>query len=158
MPKNAKFVAQVFYGSIGYTVGATLGVAIAARDRPVILFIGDGSFQVTAQDLSTMIRQHTTPTIFLLNNDGYTIERLIIDGPYNDIQPWKYHQLPQVFGAKSGTSFDVAKEGELEDAMKKIESKRDQLYFVEVHLDRMDCTASLASAGKSMAAQSIKKE
>jgi len=155
MPKNAMFVAQVFYGSIGYTVGATLGVAIAARDRPVILFVGDGSFQVTAQDLSTMIRYKTTPTIFLINNDGYTIERLIIDGPYNDIQPWKYHKLLEVFGAKSGGSFDVEKEGALEDAIKQLEGRRDQLNFIEVHMGRMDCTDSLKSAGKAMAAQSL---
>lgn len=88
MPKNTKFIGQVFYGSIGYTVGATLGACIAAPDRPVSLFIGDGSFQVTCQDLSTMIRYGCKPTVFLVNNDGYTIERVIVDRSYNDVQPW----------------------------------------------------------------------
>jgi TPP-dependent 2-oxoacid decarboxylase len=60
----------------------------------------------TCQDLSTMIRYKQTPVIFLLNNDGYLIERMIDDGPYNDLQPWKYHKLPEVFGLED-KSFDV---------------------------------------------------
>jgi len=87
MPEGATFIGQTFYGSIGYTVGATLGVSMAAQDRRVVLFVGDGAFQVTCQDLSTMIRYGLKPIIFLLNNDGYTIERVIVDRPYNDIQP-----------------------------------------------------------------------
>jgi len=148
MPKGTKFIGQVFYGSIGFTIGATLGVCIAAPNRKVILFVGDGSFQVTAQDLSTIIRHKLSPTIFLLNNDGYTIERLIIDGPYNDIQPWKYHLLPQVFGGEKG--MDIFKEGELEDSLKKAKESK-SLQFIEIHLDRMDSTESLAKAGATMA-------
>ncbi len=98
MPEGVTFIGQTFYGSIGYTVGATLGVGIAAPNRRAVLFIGDGAFQVTCQDLSTMIRNDLKPVIFLLNNDGYTIERVICDHPYNDIQPWHYHKLIYVFG------------------------------------------------------------
>jgi len=54
LPKKTTFVGQIFYGSIGYTVGAAVGCAVADRERPVMLFIGDGSFQMTAQDLSTI--------------------------------------------------------------------------------------------------------
>ena len=31
-----------------------------------------------------------------MNNKGYTVERVIHDGPYNDIQNWAYHRLPEV--------------------------------------------------------------
>ena len=148
MPDGVTFIGQTFYGSIGYTVGATLGVGIAAEDRRTILFVGDGAFQVTCQDISTMIRNHLKPIIFLLNNDGYTIERVICDHPYNDIQPWHYHKLLEVFGG--GVEFDVRTEGELEDALLKA-SDEDTLVFIEIHTDRMDCPESLRSAGKSMA-------
>jgi len=154
MPKGAKFIGQVFYGSIGFTVGATLGISIAAPDRKVILCVGDGSFQVTAQDLSTMIRYKTKPTIILLNNDGYTIERLIIDGPYNDIQPWKYHRLPEIYGGEKG--YDIYKEGEFDEALKKNEHSH-TLNFLEVHLERMDCTQALAKAGETMATSNFVK-
>ena len=63
MPEGAAFVGQTFYGSIGYTVGATLGVGMAAQDRHAVLFVGDGSFQMTCQDLSTMIRHRLKPVI-----------------------------------------------------------------------------------------------
>jgi indolepyruvate decarboxylase len=148
MPEGATFIAQTFYGSIGYTVGATLGACLAAQDRHVILFVGDGSFQVTCQDLSTLIRNHLKPIIFLINNDGYTIERVICDHSYNDIQPWLYHKLVSVFG--EGQGFDVHTEGELEDALCKA-SKANSLVFIEIHTGRMDCPESLRRAGQSMA-------
>lgn len=148
MPEGATFIGQAFYGSIGYTVGATLGAGIAAQDRQVVLFVGDGSFQVTCQDLSTMIRNNLKPVIFLINNDGYTIERVISDRPYNDIQPWHYHRLVDIFGG--GLGLDVRTEGELEDALGKAVTT-DGLVFIEIHTGRLDCPESLRSAGRSMA-------
>jgi indolepyruvate decarboxylase len=149
MPAGVTFIGQTFYGSIGYTIGATLGAGMAAQQRQLILFIGDGSFQVTGQDLSTMIRNKLKPIIFLINNDGYTIERVISDHPYNDIQPWKYHKLVDVYGG--GLSFDVHTEGELEEALAKT-ADADCLVFIEIHTGRLDCPESLRSAGQSMAA------
>lgn len=148
MPEGTTFIGQTFFGSIGYTVGATLGAGMASQDRHVVLFIGDGSFQVTCQDLSTMIRNNLKPIIFLINNDGYMIERVISDRTYNDIQPWKYHKLVEVFGG--GPGFDVSTEGELEDALGKA-ATRDGLVFIEIHTGRLDCPESLRSAGRSMA-------
>ncbi len=148
MPDGVTFIGQTFYGSIGYTVGATLGASLAAQDRRTVLFVGDGSFQVTGQDLSTMIRNHLKPIIFLINNDGYTIERVICDRPYNDIQPWQYHQLVDVFGG--GLGLEVRTEGELENALDKAVTT-DGLVFIEIHTGRLDCPESLRSAGRSMA-------
>ena len=95
-----------------------------------------------------MIRNHLKPVIFLLNNDGYTIERVITDHPYNDLQPWAYHKLLEVFGG--GLGIDVHTEGELEEALHKAASA-DSLVFIEIHTGRLDCPDSLVSAGKSMA-------
>lgn len=50
-------------------------------------------FQVTAQDISTMIRCGQNTIIFLINNGGYTIEVEIHDGPYNVIKNWNYTGL-----------------------------------------------------------------
>ena len=148
MPDGTTFIGQTFYGSIGYTVGATLGACMATQNRQVVLFVGDGSFQVTGQDLSTMIRNHLKPIIFLINNDGYTIERVISDHPYNDIQPWKYHKLVEIFGG--GLGIDVHTEGELEQALTKA-ATADCLVFVEIHTGRLDCPESLRAAGQTMA-------
>ena len=95
-----------------------------------------------------MIRNRIKPVIFLMNNDGYTIERVICDRPYNDIQSWNYHKLTEVFGG--GLGLDVRTEGELEEALVKA-AKADGLVFIEIHTGRLDCPDSLRSAGRSMA-------
>ena len=63
-PKGVTAIAQVLWGSIGYSVGACQGAALAAKEtgnRRTILFVGDGSFELTAQELSTMIRNDLKP-------------------------------------------------------------------------------------------------
>jgi len=47
-----------------------------------------------------MLRFNTNVVIILLNNDGYTIEKLIHgpDRAYNNIQMWRYHQSFEYFG------------------------------------------------------------
>eukprot|EP00742_Colponemidia_sp_Colp-10_P011211 GILJ01012427.1.p1 GENE.GILJ01012427.1~~GILJ01012427.1.p1 ORF type:complete len:585 (-),score=87.02 GILJ01012427.1:204-1958(-) len=152
MPKNVTFIAQSFYASIGYTVGATLGVCIAAPDRPVLAFIGDGSFQVTCQDLSTMIRRQLHPTIFLINNDGYLIERLICDGAFNDIQMWKYSMLPEVMGGRRGK--EIKTEDQLEHELEGLSSGQ-ELSFLELQLPRWEAPESLKLAGASMKKASL---
>jgi indolepyruvate decarboxylase len=148
MPEGTTFLGQMFYASIGYTVGATVGACLAAPGRRVVLFVGDGAFQVTCQDLSTIIRNRLRPVIFLLNNDGYTIERVFCDRTYNDIQPWKYHRLVDVFG--TGLAFDVRTEGELEEALRQA-AVADSVVFIEVHTDRLDSSESLRRVGARVA-------
>lgn len=150
-PKNVTFITQAFYSSIGYTVGAALGASLAAPKRRVLLFVGDGSFQLTAQEISTMLRYNVKPIIFLLNNDGYAIERAIHDGPYNDLQPWRYHLIPQALGGKAG--LDVHTEGELEKALQFAESNH-ELTFIEIHTDRFDFGETLRQAGAALAESS----
>lgn len=100
--KNNTFIGQPLWGSIGYTLPATLGSQLADKDRRNLLLIGDGSLQLTVQAISTMIRQHIKPVLFVINNDGYTVERLIhgMYEPYNEIHMWDYKALPSVFGGK----------------------------------------------------------
>jgi indolepyruvate decarboxylase len=96
---GATFIAQPIWASIGYGLPALLGAGLAAPERRQLLFIGDGAFQMTVQELSTILRLDLKPIIFLLNNDGYTIERLIhgAESIYNDIHPWRYGQIPKAF-------------------------------------------------------------
>uniref|UniRef100_A0A804Q5T8 pyruvate decarboxylase n=1 Tax=Zea mays TaxID=4577 RepID=A0A804Q5T8_MAIZE len=74
LPDGCGYEFQMQYGSMGWSVGALLGYAQGAPDKRVIACIGDGSFQVTAQDVSTMLRCEQRSIIFLINNGGYTIE------------------------------------------------------------------------------------
>jgi indolepyruvate decarboxylase len=132
-PEN--FISQAYYLSIGYGLPAALGVGLARPEKRVVLLQGDGSFQMTAQELSTLLRHECHPVIFLINNDGYVIERLIHDGPYNDIQQWRYHELPAAFGGQA-LALEVRTEGELGDALVAVAENADKLAFVNVHLPR----------------------
>jgi pyruvate decarboxylase len=153
LPEDASFEIQMQYGSIGWSVGATLGYQMARPERRVIACIGDGSFQMTAQEVSTMIRYGLKPIIFVMNNCGYTIEVEIHDGPYNVINHWNYADLVKAFNAADGKGWGcrVATEGEAEDAIKKALS-HDGLSLIEVMLDKDDCSKDLLEWGARVAA------
>ena len=141
MHRDVGFVGQAFYLSIGFGVPAALGVQLAAPKRRVVAVVGDGAFQMTAQELSTIIRHRLNPIILVLNNDGYTTERLIHEGPYNDIQNWNYHRLPEAFGG--GLGLLVRTERELEDGLNRAEAYDDGPVLIEVVLDRLDSSEAL---------------
>lgn len=87
MPKGATFDNQSLWSAIGWATPAAFGAAVAAPDRRVVLFTGDGSHQLTAQEISQMGRRGLKPTVFVLNNSGYLIERLLCQDPniaYNE--------------------------------------------------------------------------
>ena len=109
--------------------------------------MGDGSFQVSAQELSTILRHDHKPVIFLVNNGGYTIERGYLgkEEAYNDIANWSYADLPKVFRRDtSARSFVVRTVGDLQNALS---APNDTLIFVESIMDRYDALAPIMSSG-----------
>ncbi len=153
LPEGCTFEIQMQYGSIGWSVGAALGYQLARPERRVIACVGDGSFQMTAQEISTIIRYGLKPIIFVMNNGGYTIEVEIHDGPYNAIKNWNYADLVKVFNADDGHGwgYRVTTEGGAEEAIKKALS-HDGLSLIEVVLDRDDCSRDLLEWGARVAA------
>ncbi len=138
LPPNCTFVSQVIWGSIGYTVGSLLGTLTAAPERRHLLFVGDGSFQLTAQELSTMLRHDYKPVIFLINNGGYTVERGYLgkNARYNDIATWAYADLPKLFRPDTtARSFVVKTIADLEEALS---APNDRLIFIESVMDSHD--------------------
>ena len=101
MPAGAMFYNQTLWGSIGWATPAAFGAGIAAPHQRVILLTGEGAHQFTVQEVSQFARYGLKPVIFVLNNAGYLIERLLCKEPdieYNDIAPWRYSELPRAFG------------------------------------------------------------
>lgn len=148
-PRNVTAVSQVLWGSIGWSVGALLGAATAAAelDRRTILFVGDGSLQLTVQEISTLIRGGLKPIIFVLNNDGYTIERFIhgADKAYNDINTqWQYQNLLAFFGATDCKSYKVTTQDQVVALFQDKEfRKADKIQLVEVVQGKMDAPRAL---------------
>ncbi|KAJ2976767.1 hypothetical protein NUW58_g8005 [Xylaria curta] len=154
LPKNVRTFLPVTWLSIGYMVGAAQGAALAQREliassqyhginsARTILFIGDGSLQMTVQELGTIIRHNLNVTVVLINNDGYTIERVIhgMKQKYNDVASWNYLQAPAFFGAdKSTYTAKVKTLGEVEQLMRNSEFLNAEGFkMVEVIMDRED--------------------
>ncbi|RDL32501.1 Uncharacterized protein BP5553_08957 [Venustampulla echinocandica] len=151
-PAGVTALSQVLWGSIGYSVGACQGAALASRDagneRRTVLFVGDGSFQLTAQD-------------FVICNDGYTVERFIhgMDAAYNDIAGWHYKDLVKVFGAKDGTyrTYQV----KTKDDVKKLFTDKqfnaaDCLQFVELYIPKEDAPRALKLTAEASALRNAK--
>jgi TPP-dependent 2-oxoacid decarboxylase len=154
LPKGASYHVQMQYGSIGWSVGATLGVALASKpDTRVIALIGDGSFQMTAQELSTMIRYQVNPIIFLMNNGGYTIEVELHDGPYNQIKNWDYAGLINIFNAGDGKGLGIKVKtaGNLSAAISQAIAHQGGPVLIECPLLRDDCSKQLAEWGSHVA-------
>jgi indolepyruvate decarboxylase len=143
LPPNCTFVGSINWGSIGYSVGALLGALTAAPHRRHILLIGDGSFQVSAQELSTILRHDHKPVILLINNGGYTIERGYLGKtePYNDVANWAYAELPKVFRPDtSARSFVVRTVSDLQNALG---APNNTMIFVESIMNPHDAPATI---------------
>ena len=138
MPKRATFHNQALWGSIGWATPAAFGAALASPGRRLILITGDGSHQLTAQEVCQFHRFGLKPIIFVLNNGGYLIERLLCKDPesyYNDIAKWHYHKLPEALGCDGWLTKRVTTCGELDEAIKSAESCDNGVY-VEVVTDK----------------------
>ncbi|EPS58298.1 pyruvate decarboxylase, partial [Genlisea aurea] len=155
LPAGCGYEFQMQYGSIGWSVGATLGYAQAVPEKRVISCIGDGSFQVTAQDVSTMLRCNQNTIIFLINNGGYTIEVEIHDGPYNVIKNWNYTGLVDAIHNGEGNCWTakVRTEEELAEAIATAtDEKKDSLCFIEVIVHKDDTSKELLEWGSRVSA------
>lgn len=151
-PAGVTAISQVLWGAIGYSVGALQGAALAVNelkaDRRCILFVGDGSLQLTVQEISTIIRHGLTPSIFVINNGGYTIERKIhgAEAKYNDIHEWKYTKLLDVFNAdpKNSMSCQVKTKSEMDQLLKdKTFGTGKRIELVEVFMPKHDAPRAL---------------
>lgn len=134
------FLSPAFYTSMGPAIPYALGVQTALPDVRPIVIVGDGAFQMSCTELSTIANKGMNPIVFVLNNDGYTTERNLIDGGFNDIRRWKYHNITEMIGAGSGR--EVKTEADLDSAVKMaLDSK--ELFVINVILDRNDISEGL---------------
>lgn len=155
LPQDATFYNQTLWGSIGWATPAALGVCLAASDQRVVLFTGEGSHQLTVQELGQFGRLGLRPIIFVLNNNGYLIERLLCKDPdiaYNDVAPWNYTELPHAMGCEGWYTDKVTTCQQLDAALAKANGC-DTGVYIEVVTDTYassELALRLADALKSM--------
>ncbi|WP_337009813.1 indolepyruvate decarboxylase [Pantoea sp. AS142] len=140
LPSQAQLVVQPLWGSIGYTLPAAFGAQTADPGRRVILIIGDGSAQLTIQELGSMLRDQQRLIIFLLNNEGYTVERAIHGATqrYNDIAQWNWTALPRALSLQSqAQSWRISETVQLKEVMARLSAPQ-WLSLVEVIMQKED--------------------
>lgn len=139
--KGTEFISPAFYLSMGFAIPASLGAQLSNPNiRPIVL-VGDGAFQMTGMELSTISKENLNPIIILLNNDGYRTERSLLDGPFNDLSCWKYSKITEIIG--KGNSYIVETEKQLESALSNANNKSNEYSLIEVRLDRWDSSNAL---------------
>ncbi len=139
--KKTEFLSPAYYTSMGFAIPASIGANVAAPDRRPIVLVGDGAFQMTCMELSTAVRHGFNPIVVVLNNKGYTTERFLQDGPFNDILNWNYHRMPDLLGG--GWGFEVQTEGELDQALNAALAHKDAFSILNVHLEPDDISQAL---------------
>jgi indolepyruvate decarboxylase len=141
MSRRTEFLGPAYYTSMGFAVPAALGAGMAAPDSRALVVVGDGAFQMTGMELSTIARHGLNPIVVVLNNHGYTTERFLLEGSFNDIPEWAFHRLPAVLGA--GQGWEVRTEDELDAALKAAVANTASFSLLNVHLDKYDRSPAL---------------
>jgi indolepyruvate decarboxylase len=138
---QTQFIAPAYYTSMGFATPAALGAKMARPDLKVIALVGDGAFQMTGMELSTIVRRGLAVTVIILDNKGYGTERLLHEGTFNDINPWQYQLLPQVLGG--GTGYEVRTEGEFDVALSRALADTSGMSVIRVHIGIEDRSHTL---------------
>jgi len=134
--RRSEFMSPAYYTSMGFAVPAAVGVSFADPSLRPIVLVGDGAFQMTGTELATCVRYGHTPIVIILNNRGYSTEREILEGPFNDIPEWQYEKICALVGG--GIGHKVRTHGELVAALDAAFADRHTMHVINVVLDPAD--------------------
>jgi len=147
---QTEFLSPAYYCSMGFAVPASIGAQLASPRLRQIVIVGDGAFQMTGMEISTIARFNLNPVIIVLNNGGYGTERPMLDGPFNDILRWHYSQIAQLIGR--GKGFVIETEEQFKEALSEVERKYcKELCILDVRLDPLDGSQALKRLTEALA-------
>ena len=148
--ESTEYLSPAYYTSMGFAVPAALGAMVARPNLRAVVLVGDGAFQMTGMELSTIVRHGYNAIVIVLDNGGYGTERLLHAGEhaFNEIQPWQYARLPEVLGG--GTGYEVRTEGQFDQALRAALADTRAMSLIHVHLDRSDCSRVLQRLGQKL--------
>lgn len=141
--ERTDYLSPAYYTSMGFSVPAALGACVAKPDDRVLVIAGDGAFQMTGQEMSSLIRLKFSPVIIVLDNHGYGTERFLQKGTwkYNEIAVWNYSKLPEVYGG--GKGYLVTTEEEFDRALSEAWADKSQLHLIHAKLVENDASRTL---------------
>lgn len=153
LPSGTKYHNQTLWGSIGWATPATLGVALAKPESRVVLVTGEGSHQLTLNEIGVMGRYKINPIIFCINNNGFMVERGLEKDPYpsyDDLAQLNYSKLPESFGCQDWLSYKVTTEQELKDALNHARKHQKGGVYIELITGELDYGDSLEFFNKHL--------
>jgi indolepyruvate decarboxylase len=131
-----EFLSPAYYTSMGFAVPAALGASFADPSLRPIVLVGDGAFQMTGTELASCVRYGQAPIVILLNNRGYSTEREILEGPFNDVHEWQYDKVCDLIGGGKGSR--VSTQREFEQSLAAAFADQHQLHLLNVLLSPND--------------------
>jgi TPP-dependent 2-oxoacid decarboxylase len=139
--RRSEFMSPAYYTSMGFAVPAAVGAGFADPALRPIVLVGDGAFQMTGSELATCVRYGQAPIVIILNNRGYSTEREILDGPFNDLHEWRYEKICDLIGG--GIGHKAGTHGELVRSLDTAFADQTQMHVVNVVLDPADRSSAM---------------
>ncbi len=134
-----QFVTSGGLGTMGYGFPAAAGAKVGNPDRPVVLFTGDGSFQMNIQELSTCLEFNIPVKIFILDNHTLGMvrqwQKMFYDGKISSTNLNYNPDFVAVARAYGHDGIVVKERSELKDAVAKALSVPDKLMVVDILCD-----------------------
>ncbi len=151
--QSTDFLSPAYYTSMGFSVPAAVGACFAKPDKRVLVLCGDGAFQMTGNELSTLVRNNFSPILIILDNHGYGTERYLHAGEwkYNEILPWNYYRLPELYGR--GKGYLVQNEGEFLTALDQAWNDRSGVHIIHAKLVEGDASKTLLRLAERLGAR-----
>ncbi|MCB1112965.1 MAG: alpha-keto acid decarboxylase family protein [Chlamydiales bacterium] len=136
------YLSSAYYATVGFAIPAAIAAQIYSPKKRVIAVVGDGAFQMTGTELSTALRFGADPIVIVVNNHGYSMERPIVEGTFNDIVNWNYSKVTELLGGGKGIL--ATTEDEFAEALTQALGERGTPYIIEVSLDKSDISPGMA--------------
>jgi TPP-dependent 2-oxoacid decarboxylase len=146
--ERTHFLASAYYTSMGFALPAALGAQIASPGLRPLILVGDGAFQMTGTELSTFSRLEMDPVVIVFNNHGYSTERFILEGPFNDIAEWRYERIGELIGPVNGYRADT--EDAFEHALHNALATTARPSLINVELQAGDASPALRRLAQTL--------
>ena len=150
---RGEFLSPAYYTSMGFSIPAALGAATARPEHRIVVLVGDGAFQMTGQELSTLIRGGFSPIVIVLDNHGYGTERFLHAGQwkYNEIATWDHVKLLAAYGGGDRcVGHRVSTEAEFQTALDEAWQDRRRVHLIQAKLAEGDASETLLKLAERM--------
>jgi indolepyruvate decarboxylase len=139
--RKGQFLCMAYYTSMSFSVPAAVGVKYAKPHKRPIVIVGDGAFQMTGSEFSSHIRNELNTVILILNNRGYSTEKAIMDGEFNDIHNWRYEKITDLMGG--GVGLYISDSSQFRSALETALDDESQSYVLNIEIDPDDMSIAM---------------